>query len=545
MKKIMALGLSALLVGSAVCASGCAKKVANGDQDLEVYIVNKGYGYQWCVDILEEFKNQDWVKEKYPNLNITYTYNDNRTFAQSKLSAPKNNTFDLLFGIDGLQGAAAKDGPIVDLTEIVYNQKVPGEDILFKDKLDPSYMESCAYYETAKSPAQYYFIPWAGGMTGICYNKTILDACGVTELPVTTDEFIEACAKIKANPTASGNESGYAIIQSSEAGYFNDLFWPLWAQYDGVEKWKNFYSGLYIDEYGATSYSNKIFDDNELGTNGRVEALKFFEDVLDYDKGYLSLDSFRDNFMKSQTNLIAGKYAFHVNGDWFDNEMAKTREDMKASGQAVSDIRMMKIPIISSIKDVLPDKSVENDAELRALIKAMDAGATALSGTGYDVTQDDFDRVKEARSVVYSIGAGHAGVIPTVSTAQGVAVDFLLFMATDIAFETYAKATGGSTLPFKYAFNEQSPLYSELTPFHQDRLLYFSDGTYDVYTLPDMDNKPMVRYGNLVPLTNYGAIYSTFSASGNTKTPKDFNDETKANWNDGAFKLAMELAGLA
>lgn len=545
MKKIMALGLSALLVGSAVCASGCSKKVANGDQDLEVYIVNKGYGYQWCVDLLDLFKQQDWVKEKYPNLNISYTYNDNRTFAQSKLSAPKNNTFDLLFGIDGLQGAAAKNGPILDLTEVVYNQKVPGEDILFKDKLDASYMEGCAYYETAKSPAQYYFIPWAGGMSGFCYNKAILDACGVTELPVTTDEFIEACAKIKANPSASGNENGYSIIQSSEAGYFNDLFWLLWPQYDGIEKWKNFYSGLYVDEYGATSYSNKIFDDNALGTNGRVEALKVFEQILDYDKGYLSPNSHTDNFMVSQTNMLSGKYAFHVNGDWFDNEMAKTRADMKANNQAVSDIRMMNIPVISALKDVLPDLSVENDNELRALIKAMDAGSTALSGTGYEVTQDDFDRVKEARSIVYSIGAGHAGVIPTVSTAQSVAIDFLRFMATDIAFEGYAKATGGSTLPFKYEFSKESSLYSQLTPFHQDRLLYLSDGRYDIYTLPDMDNKPMVRYGGLVPLTNYKDIYSTFSASGNTKTPKDFNDETKANWNDGAFKLAMELAGLA
>ena len=542
-KKGICLGLSTLMLASTL--TGCGTTAANGDQDLEVYIVNKGYGYQWCVDLLDLFKQQSWVKEKYPNLKITYTYNDNRTFAQSKLSAPKNNTFDLLFGIDGLQGAAAKDGPIVDLTEIVYNQKVPGENILFKDKLDASYVESCAYYETAKSPAQYYFIPWAGGMTGICYNKAILDACGVADLPVTTDEFIETCAKIKASPATSGNEKGYSIIQSSEAGYFNDLFWIWWPQYDGLEQWKNFHQGLYVDEYGATSYSNKIFDDNALGTNGRVEALKVFEEVLDYDKGYLSLDSFMDNFMKSQTNMLSGKYAFHVNGDWFDNEMSKTRKDMQANGQAVADIRMMKIPVISSLKDVLPDLSVEDDNELRALIKAMDTGSTALSGTGYEVTQDDFDRVKEARSIVYSIGAGHAGVIPTVSTAQDVAVDFLLFMATDIAFEAYAKATGGSSLPFKYNFTKDSPLYDELTPFHQDRLTYFSDGTYDVYTLPDMDNKPMIRYGGLVPLTNYKDIYSTFSASGNTKTPKDFNDETKANWNDGAFKLAMELAGLA
>ena len=143
------------------------------------------------------------------------------------------------------------------------------------------------------------------------------------------------------------------------------------------------------------------------------------------------------------------------------------------------------------------------------------------------------------------IGAGHAGVIPTVSTAQDVAIDFLRFMATDIAYEAYAKATGGSTLPFKYNLDKSGSLYSQLTPFHQDRLSYFCDGTYDVYTLPDMDNKPMVRYGGLVPLTNYTDIYSTFSAANNTKTPADFNNETKANWNEGAFQLAMELAGLA
>lgn len=50
-----------------------------------------------------------------------------------------------------------------------------------------------------------YCIPYEDGIIPIMYNKEILDAAGVTELPTSWDEFFAACDKVKAmgiNPTS-------------------------------------------------------------------------------------------------------------------------------------------------------------------------------------------------------------------------------------------------------------------------------------------------------------------------------------------------------
>lgn len=53
------------------------------------------------------------------------------------------------------------------------------------------------------------------------------------------------------------------------------------------------------------------------------------------------------------------------NGAWLENEM---------EGAIASDmqLRLMKTPVISAIRDVLPDKSVKDDAELSALVTYID-----------------------------------------------------------------------------------------------------------------------------------------------------------------------------
>ncbi|MBQ6922651.1 MAG: hypothetical protein IJQ66_06140 [Clostridia bacterium] len=64
----------------------------------------------------------------------------------------------------------------------------------------------------------------------------------------------------------------------------------------------------------------------------------------------------------------------------------------------------MKTPVISAIVKILPDRSVSNERELCALINAIDAGDTSLEGTGYSVTQNDYDRVKDARNLFHITG---------------------------------------------------------------------------------------------------------------------------------------------
>lgn len=64
----------ALCVPVAGCGNGADP---NSSNTLDIFIGNFGYGYEWLEDQIELFKQQDWVKEKYPDLVIP---------------APKNNS---------------------------------------------------------------------------------------------------------------------------------------------------------------------------------------------------------------------------------------------------------------------------------------------------------------------------------------------------------------------------------------------------------------------------------------------------------------------
>lgn len=96
MKKVSILALSALLAASTCLAGSCGKNVVPDDeQTLQIYVFQAGYGTKWCKDLIELFKEQDWVKEKYPELKIPApTENDVSSFAESRLSAgEKGNTY--------------------------------------------------------------------------------------------------------------------------------------------------------------------------------------------------------------------------------------------------------------------------------------------------------------------------------------------------------------------------------------------------------------------------------------------------------------------
>ena len=143
LSKIITLMIALIMSASTFSAVGCGKKVPDTDQTLQVYCYDAGYGTAWCTALLDLFKEQDWVKEKYPNLIIpTPTINDVTEFAESRLTAgKKGNTFDLMFAVN-LDYNTGPDGDFLDLTEVVYNSTVPGESVKWKDKSFESYNES-------------------------------------------------------------------------------------------------------------------------------------------------------------------------------------------------------------------------------------------------------------------------------------------------------------------------------------------------------------------------------------------------------------------
>lgn len=86
MKKKVALFLAALFC---LPAGGCGgNRVGNDDQTLEIYVLEAGYGREWLDALIEAFEEQDWVREKYPNLTVAVP-NPNRewSYAPNRIRA--------------------------------------------------------------------------------------------------------------------------------------------------------------------------------------------------------------------------------------------------------------------------------------------------------------------------------------------------------------------------------------------------------------------------------------------------------------------------
>lgn len=540
MKKLICVALGVTLSVAALAGCTYQKRSPDTESTLEVYAFDAGYGVDWVGEMLDLFADQDWVKEKYPNLNILQPItNDVSNFAESKLNAgERSNTIDLIFGTN-LFDYAGPNGDLLDLTESVYNSPVPGETdesgkpVLWIDKAIGSYNESNRYIDTTNlSSESYYTVSWAAGMNSFVYNETILNSFGL-DVPNTTDDLEEVCAIIKANEGKDNGKynEGYSFVQSREADYWSYLFPVWWAQYEGVSRYLDFWNGI----------DNDIYSVNIFRQQGRVKSLEVYEDLLAYSKGYLSLNSFLDEFMMAQTSFLQGHGVFHVNGDWFAKEMEQTMSDIISEEGGIDSFKTMRMPVVSALGVKL---GIE-DSTLSDIIDYLDGDTASLpdfeSTAGY--TDDAVvAAVREARTIVHSIGPNHTAVIPAYANGKDVAVDFLRFMATDIAQESYIRSTGGASLPFNYDLKEKNiELYNELHPLLQSRHDYFN--AYEIYTLPSDRAFPLARYGGIKAFVTEH-YYTTFSANGNQKTPGDYYDETISAWTSNKFNNALSNSGI-
>ena len=548
LKTVACLALASTTAFAAACGGN---EVPDSEQTLQIFVSDQGFGTNWAKKIVELFKEQDWVKAEYPQLEIIVNSNDQNTYVQTQLNAGKSaNTFDLLFGnlLQDYNGSSE----ILDLTDPVYNQKVPGEEILYKDKISQTTRDSYAYYNLndADAQAQYYQTPWQGGMTGILYNADLLAEYEI-EVPRTTDELIAACKKMTALNADKGDGKKYAIIQSKEAPYWDMYLYPqLWAQYDTAAGVNKFYSGK--DSEGATS--RNIFTEYQ----GRVEALEVFYDLFKYSEGNIHPYSFTQTFMVSQAAYLDGAAVFHVNGNYFDEEMKEDVATRKANGAKIYNIKMMKNPIISDLveESVCASIAGENggtaDQELSALVKAIDKAIgeektkadIALEGEGYKVDQAAMDRIIEARFTLGGSGGSTGAVIPSYATGKEVAIDFLRFMATDIALDAYTETTLGTTLPFKYNIKKNNPdLYNSLSDMQKEIITYLNSTVSKTYGPLGKHAFPLNNYAELKPFV-VGDYWTTFTSESNTKTPQDFYNETIEAWTEDKWNSAKANAGL-
>ncbi|MBQ7880116.1 MAG: hypothetical protein IJ317_05655 [Clostridia bacterium] len=502
-KKIVSLASCFVVAASSMGIVGCGKKVGNDDQTLEIYAANFGYGYAWLESILQDFKQEDWVKEKYPNLKIpAIATNSEKTYAHDQIGSGET-TVDLFVAAESANYYFEKKDKqgnyyYEDLSDL-FKEKVPGEDVTIEEKMYP-YFKTATMVETEDGDVKQFGLPWVAGPMGILYNKTVVeDLLGEDYvMPRTTAELVKMCDDLVEKKTP--------WVFCSAEDYQSILVDMWWMQYEGLENYQNFWLGQ--NENGEIS--SDIFRQQ-----GRLEALKVFESIMQDE--YVHDEVNLLDFTMAQSQFILGNGVMQANGDWFENEMRETTSEVK--GETV--ITYLKMPVISSIVDKCED--VKDEATLAAVVDAVDRGETSYEG----VCAADFKRIKEARTVVNCI-AGHDIYIPSYATAKGVAKDFLKYLVTDKSLNTFIRVTHGASMPYEYDVKTKDPdLYNGLLQIQKDKFDILENATY-----PLGASYKLEYFGGVSSFSQTKNLSFAFTASyqADRKTAQQIYDAEIAHW---------------
>ena len=560
---------------------GC-NKPREVDQTLEVFIKNDGYGIDGVKATLNAFAEQDWVKEKYPNLVIPTPVDEKiANYGINKISAPKKNNFDLVFETADFYQFFGKntkgESTLVDLTEKVYNTTVPNENVKVKDKMSAVNYEYSTYINN-DGGKEYYDMGWCVGYSGIVYNPEIVSRY-VQEEPRTTDELLTLVYKIKHGETIeakpagvtdaqwiaqnAGNSAGYSFVPCGTAVYEDVVFPSWWVQYDGLETYNNFWQGLYDDGSGDLQYDSRIYD-----AKGRLYAMEVEYEILNYQNKYYDLSKAVEDYIIAQRRLLYGEYAMTFCADWFDSEMKPTRQAMIAEGVTPKELYVLKNPIISNIVDELGkynNNQKMTDEQLSFIIKLIDENldyntvkgqfATAYPTAG-ELRAKDFDKLVEARSIYPASAINHTVCIPSVSNSIDVAVDYLRFLATDVAQLAYMVATEGQNMPYFFDPTSTETLYGtnktvaqayedafvNFSPMQKARHGIYFNKVYEPISLQSTVRNKLAKSG-MKSIIISGSLGKEFRNE-TSRTPQDLFDDTKNQMTPSAFQFLLYEAGL-
>lgn len=513
------------LVMSGVGMAGCKPEVVDSDQHLEIYVLNIGLGYEWAPAIADAFSKESWVQEKYPEFSYSYDFNDEWDFASDRIKAGKAiNTADILFG-NNLQTLynTKKDGELVltSLEEIA-KETVLGEEVVYEEKLYPEFLTPNKSPDTDELVT----VPWGIGYQGLLYNETLLTELGF-EVPVTTKEFLDICQAIKTRTTDETYGENYAVIGCYNDDYWQNAFPIWWAQYEGVEEYTNFFQGI---------SEGKLSKDIFLQT-GRLKALEALHDTLSKSNGYTTENSGIYEFMDAQTNFLMGKGVFYMCGDWFDYEMRAIAPGLKKTYDY--DIRLMQMPVLSSVRE---KTSIDSDEKMAELIREIDAGKAYAEISIEGISQKDYNTVKTARSI-QNLGGGVTNMaVPSYATAKELALDFVRYFATDKAQEIFARTTYGGSTGFKYdPKTKNEALYNELSLLNRDKYDILNG---EITILPGASRFPLVYKGGLTS-TVYMIAQDSFAHmfGTTTKTAKEFFDYDAEYMTTDRWNMMLSMTG--
>ncbi len=208
-KKVLALALVAAMALSATACGG--DKSDGGTEKAEVSMksyadINLGEDFTDLTATITMFNHRtdldsadyngktwsDYLSdfnELYPNITVEITTDTN--YADDALTHLQSGDYETIMGI-----------PAVDKSDLSTYFMSYGDLDTMKDQIN--------YATTWEYGNEVYGVPSTATTQGIVYNKKVFEEAGITELPKTPEEFIDALQKIKDNTDAIPLYTNYA-----------------------------------------------------------------------------------------------------------------------------------------------------------------------------------------------------------------------------------------------------------------------------------------------------------------------------------------------
>ena len=445
LKKNLSIVLSVLMVLGIMAGCGGNNVQTNPDgsavQGKKAIVAynSVGYGHEWLQKLADDF-NAMYADEGYEvELKISMASENNPALEIGKGAA--KNDVDLYLDAANLESVLdasnktmrGQGAVLVDLTESVWNQPAIGlnkqeesKTIAERFLLDSDNL----FYDGAKDEFHggLYVLPtgmelWS---TGIVVNPAVLANYGYTadNLPRTTDEFNAMCDVIAAKTSETGVYA-YSWAGANAAGYLTYLFFEYFAQYSGADALLNFSmtrpaSDATREEIIADGW--KVYEDV-----GILEGFKAMEPIMKPE--YSPNGSASMTHMEAQHQLLSGKVAFMILGDWLMYEMKN--EYYNEASQCL----MLNTPVLS----VIGAECGITDAQLSEAVKMVDEDKTdaevMAAIPGLDETE--VARIREARNIYcggeVNLRSGMA--IPAYADGRDVAILFARFLCSEYALD--------------------------------------------------------------------------------------------------------------
>lgn len=431
MKKITKIATALLAISMGVLpAASCGKaEVANSSTDVQIYLWKSGYGAEFMTEIVNSFNAK---QDKYK---VTLDYDESAATIIKTLSLGSSNTYDLYFTMLNTN-QYNKDFENLD---DVLDYTVSGESKSIREKYYGYLLDGVKNADGTTN-----FLTYGNGWCGFVYNADIIDGVKYT-LPNTTNELDELITEIKGDKSLQGVKAPLIFYNNDDNnGYLNYATYVWEAQYDGLDYYYN--TTLALKAADGTTPSKDVF----VAQDGRYKALKVLESIITPTTVHDAHTN--KNFTDVQTLFLDGEAVFMVNGSWLMNESTGTK----------TNFGMMKMPVISSIVEKLEDTSMD-DATLSAIISEVDEGKTSSDLC----SQNDFNRIKEARNLLYNNAAEQYVFVPNYSVAKDGSKEFLKYFYSDEGLAKFMSVTG---LPNSARLSDESKFdASALDAWHKQQ----------------------------------------------------------------------------